>query len=169
MRSMNTVTSVLPSAYSSLSPLEASLDAMTVDDVPQVMKVEHLAYPWPWSEGNMRDSIVRGHCCQILRGSQGQLLGYFVAMPGADEVHLLNITVAPDHQRQGWARVMLDSLHDWAREIGAQWVWLEVRLSNARAISVYEQYGFRRMGVRKDYYPMDGAQREDAIVMSKQP
>jgi ribosomal-protein-alanine N-acetyltransferase len=44
-----------------------------------------------------------------------------------------------------------------------------VRQSNARAIGIYEQYGFRRVGVRKAYYPLDGTQREDAIVMSSQP
>jgi ribosomal-protein-alanine N-acetyltransferase len=98
----------------------------------------------------------------------GELLGYYIAMPGVQEVHLLNITVAPAFQRQGWARVMLDNLHDWAREQQAQWVWLEVRKSNERAISLYEQYGFRRMGVRKAYYPLDGLKREDAIVMSNQ-
>jgi ribosomal-protein-alanine N-acetyltransferase len=43
-----------------------------------------------------------------------------------------------------------------------------VRVSNARAIGIYEQYGFRRVGLRKAYYPMDGSRREDAIVMSKQ-
>jgi [ribosomal protein S18]-alanine N-acetyltransferase len=112
---------------------------------------------------------LNGHCCQALRGNQGQLLGYFIAMPSVDEVHLLNITVAPQFQRQGWARVMLDGLHDWARERKAQWVWLEVRVSNERAIEIYEKYGFRRVGVRKAYYPLEGAQREDAIVMSKQP
>lgn len=165
---MNTLTSVLPSAFGSLHPLEASFFGMADADIQQVMAVEHLAYAWPWSEGNMRDSIRNGHCCQVLRNTRHQLLGYFIAMPGIDEVHLLNITVAPDHQRQGWARVMLDALVGWAGEIGSQWVWLEVRVSNARAIGIYEQYGFRRVGLRKAYYPMDGSQREDAIVMSKQ-
>ena len=164
---MSTAHSVLPSAYGSLYPLEASFYAMTLDDLPQVMKVEHLAYAWPWSEGNMRDSVQHGHCCQLLRNSRGQLLGYFIAMPGVDEVHLLNITVAPEHQGQGWARVMLDALAAWAREVQAPWLWLEVRVSNTRALRIYEQYGFRRVGLRKGYYPLDGTQREDAIVMSK--
>ena len=53
-------------------------------------------------------------------------------MKGVDEVHLLNITVAPDYQGQGWGRVMLDALALWARGQGAQWLWLEVRTSNAR-------------------------------------
>lgn len=159
--------SVLSSSYDSLSPQEATLAPMREEDLAEVMQAEQLAYPWPWSEGNIRDSMLRGHHCQTLRNTQSQLLGYFLAMPGADEVHLLNITVAPAFQRQGWARVMLDALHDWARAQQAQWVWLEVRLSNTRAIRIYEEYGFRRVGLRKAYYPLDGLRREDAIVMSE--
>ncbi len=93
-------------------------------------------------------------------------LGYFVAMMGVDEVHLLNITVAPAYQKQGWARVLLDALALWARGRGAQWLWLEVRVSNERALHVYQAHGFRRVGERKRYYPAPAGQREDAVVMS---
>jgi [ribosomal protein S18]-alanine N-acetyltransferase len=163
---MSALPSILPSAFASLAPQEASFVPMRVDALSDVMQAEREAYLWPWSDGNMRDSILNGHCCQTLRNTQGELLGYFIAMPGVQEVHLLNITVAPKHRAQGWARIMLDALLDWAREQLAQWVWLEVRISNERAIGIYEQYGFRRVGVRKAYYPLDGLQREDAIVMS---
>ncbi len=166
---MSAQPSFFPSSYASLHPQEASFAPMHADDLAEVMHAEEQAYLWPWSEGNIRDSIKNGHCCQTLRDSQGQLLGYYIAMLGAEEVHLLNITVAPAFQKQGWARVMLDNLHDWANVQKAQWIWLEVRISNERAIGIYEQYGFRRMGVRKAYYPLDGLQREDAIVMSSQP
>jgi hypothetical protein len=74
-------------------------------------------------------------------------------MKGVDEVHLLNITVAPDHQGQGWGRVMLDALAIWSRGQGAQWLWLEVRVSNQRALQIYERHGYRRVGERKGYYP----------------
>jgi ribosomal-protein-alanine N-acetyltransferase len=87
-------------------------------------------------------------------------------MKGVDEVHLLNITVAPEYQSQGWGRVMLDALALWARGQGAQWLWLEVRAGNARAQRIYERHGFRRVGERKGYYPSSQAQREDAVVMS---
>ena len=163
---MSAQPSILPSAYATLFPQEASFAPMCTSDVADVMHAEREAYTWPWSEGNISDSIDKGQCCQILRSPSGALLGYYIAMPGAGEVHLLNITVPLAVQRQGWARVMLDDLHDWAREQKAQWVWLEVRVSNTRAIAIYEQYGFRRIGVRKAYYPLDGLQREDAIVMN---
>ena len=83
-----------------------------------------------------------------------------------DEVHLLNITVAPSQQRQGWARFLLDALALWSRGQGAQWLWLEVRASNVPARSLYTRYGFAQVGLRRGYYPAGGVQREDAVVMS---
>ena len=81
-------------------------------------------------------------------------------------MHLLNITVNPAFQRQGWARVLLDALALWSRQKDAQWIWLEVRDSNARAREVYLKHGFAEVGLRKNYYPAAGGQREDALVMS---
>jgi ribosomal-protein-alanine N-acetyltransferase len=87
-------------------------------------------------------------------------------MKGVDEVHLLNITVAPGEQGRGWGRLMLDALAVWSRSQGAQWLWLEVRTGNTRAQRIYDRHGFRRVGERKNYYPAQAGGREDAIVMS---
>jgi [ribosomal protein S18]-alanine N-acetyltransferase len=152
-----------------LKPLEAQFEAMTPAWLPAVARVERSAYAHPWSEANFADSINAGYQTQLLTAGHAPnalLLGYFVAMKGLDEVHLLNITVAPAHQRQGWACVMLDALALWSRGQGAKWLWLEVRVGNARAKAIYERYGFRQMGVRRNYYPATAAGREDAIVMS---
>lgn len=144
---------------------EVRFEPLTLARLEAVLRVEQQAYAHPWTRGNFADTIHAGYLGQVLLGGD-ELLGYFVAMKGVDEVHLLNITVAPTHQRQGWARVMLDALATWSRGQGAQWLWLEVRASNARAIGVYEAFGFRRVGRRKGYYPDGPHQREDAVVMS---
>ncbi len=152
--------------------LEAQFESMTVASLDTVVQIEKDAYGHPWSRGNFTDSLDAGYQAQLLTGGSGQattLLGYFVAMKGVDEVHLLNITVTPVHQRQGWARVMLDALALWSRGQGAQWLWLEVRISNVRARAIYERYGFREVGLRRNYYPAGGSgpsAREDAVVMS---
>lgn len=148
---------------------EAQLHAMTADWLDTVASVEQSAYEHPWTIGNFSDSLKAGYHARLLTGgapSAGQLIGYFVAMQGVEEVHLLNITVAPAHQRQGWAHVMLDALSLWARGEQAQWLWLEVRPSNERAKTLYEHYGFREVGLRRNYYPANAGHREDAIVMS---
>ncbi len=149
---------------------EARLELMRVDALDGVMQIENAAYDWPWNAVNIADSIRSGYQCVTLvggkKGNDSSLLGYYIAMQGVDEVHLLNITVAPQFQGQGWARVMLDALALWARSQNAKWLWLEVRASNTRALQVYESYGFRRAGLRKAYYPNGTHAREDAIVMS---
>lgn len=152
-----------------LKPLEAQFEAMTPAWLDAVLCVEQAAYDHPWTQGNFLDSLNAGYQAQLLTGGNApdaELLGYFVAMKGVDEVHLLNITVAPEHQRQGWARIMLDALAIWSRAQGAQWLWLEVRVSNTRAKAIYERYGFRHVGTRRNYYPANGSVREDAVVMS---
>ncbi|MBX9872973.1 MAG: ribosomal protein S18-alanine N-acetyltransferase [Burkholderiaceae bacterium] len=148
-----------------LRPVEARLEPLEAMRLEQVLQVEQRAYPHPWTRGNFRDALKSGYHARVLLAGE-ELLGYYVAMQGVDEVHLLNITVSPDYQRQGWGRVMLDALAIWARGLGAQWLWLEVRVSNTRAIAIYEAHGYRRVGLRKNYYPAGQGQREDAVVMS---
>ena len=144
--------------------MEAGFEPMTDADLDEVVAIERAAYGHPWSRGNFADSLKSGYQAQLLRAGD-TLLAYFVAMKGVDEVHLLNITVAPAYQGQGWGRILLDALAVWSRGQGAQWLWLEVRTSNTRAQQVYLHYGYRRVGERKNYYPAETG-REDAIVMS---
>lgn len=144
--------------------VEAGFQPMTESRLDEVVAIERRAYSHPWTQGNFADSLRSGYQAQMLCAGD-VVLGYFVAMKGVDEVHLLNITVDPAYQGQGWGRVMLDALALWASSQGAQWLWLEVRTSNVRAQRVYERYGYRRVGERKNYYPAAQG-REDAIVMS---
>ena len=152
---------------------------MTEADLDAVAEVEKTAYGHPWSRKHFSDSIAAGYPAMLLLGEAlpGEvawpkrpdghvLLGYLVAMPGLEEVHLLNITVAPSHQRQGWARCLMDALVLWSRGRGALWLWLEVRVGNTPARALYTRCGFAEMGVRKAYYPTGLGQREDGIVMN---
>ena len=157
-----------PELKQMLTPeLKVQLLTMTEADLEAVVAVEQSAYSHPWTRGNFLDSHKAGYQVITLLG-EDSLLGYFVAMPGVQEVHLLNITVDPDYQRQGWGVMMLDALCIWSRGQDAKWLWLEVRASNLRAINVYQLYGFKRVGERKNYYPLQVGQREHAVVMSLQ-
>lgn len=144
---------------------EAQFEPLLAPWLDVVLRVEQRAYAHPWNRTNFLDALHSGYQAQVLVANHS-VLGYFVAMKGVDEVHLLNITVAPEHQGRGWANLLLDALAVWARGQGALWLWLEVRVGNLRALHVYERQGFRRMGVRKAYYPLAHGQREDAVVMS---
>lgn len=148
-----------------LEPVEARFEPLETARLEQLLQIEQRAYPHPWTRGNFMDALRTGYHARVLLAGD-ELLGYYVAMQGVDEVHLLNITVAPEYQRQGWGRVMLDAMAIWARGLSAQWLWLEVRVGNTRAIAIYESHGYRRVGLRKNYYPAGHGQREDAVVMS---
>jgi ribosomal-protein-alanine N-acetyltransferase len=144
--------------------VEVRFEPLLAHRLDDVVRVEQRAYAHPWNRTNFLDALQSGNQAQVLRAGDA-VLGYFIAMQGVDEVHLLNITVAPEYQGQGWSRVMLDALTLWARGRAAEWLWLEVRVGNARALRVYEAHGYARLGRRKDYYPAGHGQREDAVVM----
>ena len=147
------------------SATEVHLEALSVGRLDAMLAIENSAYEFPWTRGNFIDSLASGYAIQLLCAGE-QILGYFVAMRGVDEVHLLNLTVAPPFHRQGWSVVLLEALAVWARGLGAQWLWLEVRAGNLRAQAVYQRFGFRPVGQRPRYYPTAGDAREDAVVMS---
>ncbi len=147
---------------------EATLQAMADGAIDAVLRVEQAAHPQPWGRKHFEDIVQAGpdagYAAQLLIANQ-QLLGYFVALRGVDEAHLLNITVAPLYQRQGWARLLLAALDLWARGQGAQCLWLEVRLGNLPARALYQAHGYQEVGQRKNYYPASNGQREDALVL----
>ncbi len=151
---------------SALARPGAALRAMTVADLDAVMAVEAGAYSFPWTRGNFIDSLAAGYLALVLASPQDGIVGYLVAMAGVDEMHLLNLTVAPGWQRRGLARELLDALEAHCRAAGLSMLWLEVRQSNERARALYARRGFAEVGLRRGYYPAPMSKREDAVVMS---
>jgi ribosomal-protein-alanine N-acetyltransferase len=131
-----------------------------------VVGIEASAYDFPWTRGNFVDSLAAGYLARVLCDPDGRVVGYFVAMKGVEEMHLLNLTVAPPEQGKGHARHMLDELVAMCATMHARQLWLEVRESNMRARRLYGRYGFRHIGVRRGYYPALHGRREDAAVMA---
>ena len=143
-----------------------TLLAMNSAQLDAVLAIEVAAYAFPWTRGNFIDSIAAGYPARVLVDSRGAMLGYFIAMSGVDEMHLLNITVAPAVQGCGHGRRMIAALIAQCRAHAALQLWLEVRESNARARAIYARLGFAQQGIRKGYYPAPFGRREDAVVMS---
>ncbi len=138
---------------------------MTPDDLAEVLAVEEGIQRFPWMAGHFRDSLAAGHGCWLVREA-GRVAAFAVTMPVVDEVHLLDIGVAPELQRTGRGRAMLDFLCAEARQAGMTRMLLEVRPSNAVAIAFYRRHDFTEIGRRRGYYPADEG-REDAIVMAR--
>lgn len=160
------------SAQLAPAPATTRLWAMRAADVAEVLAIERQVYAMPWTEGNFIDSVAAGYEAFVLRNApvyrdlRTQMLGYFLAMKGVDEMHLLNLAVSPEQQGRGLARLMLDRLCEICREQACPQLWLEVRAGNARAREFYLRYGFAEIGVRRGYYPVAQGPREDAVLMN---
>jgi ribosomal-protein-alanine N-acetyltransferase len=140
------------------------LAVMSEADLAEVVAIEQAIYSHPWTTGNFADSLRAGYDCRTWRMA-GELIGYFVLMSAAGEAHLLNLSVAASHQRRGHGAALLREAARIARSRGARAVFLEVRPSNQAAHRLYTRFGFRKVGLRREYYPAD-AGREDALVLS---
>jgi len=146
---------------------EPVLRVMTVPLLDAVLAIEVQAYTFPWTRGNFVDSLAAGYLARVLLAEDGELIGYFVAMQGFEEMHLLNLTVAAPHQGRGHARRLLAELYALSASCCATAVWLEVRESNERARALYGREGFVEAGRRRDYYPAPQGRREDALLMTR--
>ena len=135
---------------------------MREHDLPAIGLIEASAYEFPWSQTLFADCLRAGYCCWTLLVEEA-IAGYGILSIAAGEAHLLNLCVAPTHQRQGHARALLHWLLELARGHGVEVVFLEVRPSNLAAIALYREEGFVEIGVRRNYYPARGG-RENALV-----
>lgn len=137
---------------------------MTHAHLPQVAALEKRCFPAdPWSENLFRFALDSPNSTILLaEGEDGVLLGYAVLYTVLDEGNLDNIAVAPEFRRQGVADALLCALTGFARGHLAR-LFLEVRASNAPALTLYRKYGFAEVGRRKNYYENP---REDAILMT---
>jgi ribosomal-protein-alanine N-acetyltransferase len=159
--------SAVRSELASRSGGASAMRVITVDLLDAVLAIEVQSYAFPWTRGNFIDSIAAGYLTRALMSDDGELIGYFVAMPGFEEMHLLNVTVSPRHEGRGHARRLLAELYALSSSFAASALWLEVRESNARARALYEREGFAEAGRRRDYYPAPQGRREDAILMTR--
>ena len=128
-----------------------------------VMAIERQVYPRPWSPNlfvaEMSESANR---CYLVARIDRQVVGYAGMICYGEEAHVTNIAIDPLHHRQKIATRLLHDLIGQAVEMGAEAVSLEVRVTNWGAQRLYGGFGFRPIGVRKNYYQEIN---EDALIM----
>ena len=145
--------------------LASGFRKMTFADISAILEIEQAVYTHPWTEGIFNDCIRVGYNCWVYT-EQNELQAYGLVSIAVNEAHILNLCVAPSAQGQGLGKRMLYKLIQLAEERLADSIFLEVRESNEIAQNLYEQEGFNRIGLRKDYYPGEEG-REDALVFAK--
>jgi ribosomal-protein-alanine N-acetyltransferase len=139
---------------------------MTEADLEEILAIEEASYRTPWSRRAFESEIRAPHANPLVLGQSDPafVIGYVCSWRTMDECHILNVAVHPSFRRMGIASQMIDHLLEICGQEGIRHYFLEVRVSNEGAISLYKNYGFKVCGVRRKYYADTG---EDALIMQR--
>jgi len=132
-------------------------------DVGELLVLEQAQFPEPWTRGMLLDEILNTKTRRYTVAVQDKVIvGYLGVMFVLDELHVNTIGTLPGHEGRGIASSLMDDAWHDAQERGIKRATLEVATSNTRAQKFYYRYGFKPVGVRKNYYERTS---EDALVL----
>ena len=114
---------------------------LVLTDIAYVAALEAQIHAVPWTPGNFRDAIGVGYLTEAGE-REGRIVAYGVMLLAPGEAQILNLSVVPDARREGLGRTLLRRFVDDARRLGAEQLFLEVRVSNVAAVALYEAEGF---------------------------
>ncbi len=140
------------------------IDAMTLQDLPRVREIEQDAFAVPWPKDAYRAELEENQvaCYLVARDDADRVVGFAGMWVIFDEAHVTTIAVDRRQRGERIGERLLLALIDHALARGGRWMTLEVRPSNAVALTLYRKFGFREVALRKRYYSDNG---EDAAVM----
>lgn len=159
------MTDALPLTSETYTGLLLHFRLIAADDIPKVMMLERSAHSHPWRQSSFEDCLNGRQKCWLAEHKE-ILVGYVVVTHGGGDAELLNISVSPTYQRKGVGQCLLAHAVDFVKE-KADMLFLEVRMSNRKAIALYEKEDFFEVGQRKNYYPTVNG-HEDALLMARQ-
>lgn len=148
----------------SAPPVPVQIQRLSTAHLDEIEAIERRGYPTPWSRTMFSGELAKptSVCLGAFSADDGRLIGYVIASPYVDAWHIMNVCVDPDFQGHRIAGDLLQGLFELTERDGSHGYTLEVRVSNERAIRLYERHGFASKGVRRAYYTDN---REDAYVM----
>lgn len=146
---------------------DITIALMKKEDVDQVLAIEQASFTMPWSKNlflsEFRSPLISSLLVALADAPERLVVGYLVYWLVEDEMHILNIAVAPAFRRAGVSRKLVLAGLKRALEKGAKRALLEVRASNDAAQKLYASFGFAGTALRRDYYDMP---TEDAVIMT---
>jgi ribosomal-protein-alanine N-acetyltransferase len=149
-----------------MTALAIEIRPLGLSDLSSIDAIEQRAYRTPWSRSMFASELAKASSICLGAWEEERLVGYIVNSRYVDAWHVMNVAVDPDYQRRGIATRLLERLFELTRDDQRRGYTLEVRVSNADAISLYENLGFVRQGIRRAYYTDN---REDALIMWRDP
>jgi len=142
----------------------ARVRTMMSADLTRIDELEHRLFADPWPRGSFLDALADPRAVCLVADRGGSVAGYLIATALPPLAELQNLGTAPDQQRAGVARALVDALLDTCRARGVRELALEVRVSNAAAQALYRTHGFQLVGLRRGYYRRP---EEDALLMAR--
>lgn len=134
-------------------------------DIERLLVIENAVHVAPWTEDTFKVCFQAGYLGWAIELDK-KIIGFIITSMNTEECHILNLCVANEYQRQGHGEKLLEHTLQYAKQQGIGVVYLEVRRSNSRAISLYKKFHFHLVGERKDYYPTVVG-KEDALVFGR--
>ena len=141
------------------------LERMTDAHISQIAALEKLCFSDPWSENSVASELKNPLSLWLVALDGETVAGYIGSQSVLDGADIMNVAVHPDYRRQGIGQDLVLALATALQENGICFVMLEVRQSNASAISLYEKLGFQQVGLRPNYYRNP---KENALIMRKE-
>lgn len=135
----------------------------TIKDAKVLAVLDQLCFAVPWSEKSFCEELKNPLATYFVAKENGEIISYGGIWNVSGEGQITNIAVHPDMRKKGIASKILEELIKTAES--CEKIFLEVRVSNIAAISLYEKYGFKRCGVRKNFYH---SPQEDGIIMIRE-
>lgn len=133
--------------------------------VMQVAALEKQCFSDPWSENSVASELNNPLSLWLVAVDDGNVAGYVGSQTVMDETDVMNIAVDERYRRQGIAQMLVEALVERLKKMDSRCLTLEVRISNAPAIALYEKLGFAQIGKRPNYYRNP---KEDALILRKE-
>jgi ribosomal-protein-alanine N-acetyltransferase len=149
-----------------MTALAIEIRPLGLSDLNSIDAIEQRAYRTPWSRSMFASELAKASSICLGAWEGDRLVGYVVNSRYVDAWHVMNVAVDPDFRRRGIATRLLERLFELTHDDQRRGYTLEVRVSNADAIALYENLGFVRQGIRRAYYTDN---REDALIMWRDP
>ena len=140
------------------------LEKMTSAHIDGVCKIEEACFAHPWSRQSVESELANENSVFIVAVEGEKVIGYIGMSVVIDEGYIFNVAVNADFRRKGVGTALIYELVTYGKKNNLCFITLEVRESNQAAISLYSDFGFIKVGERKNYYS-DPA--ENAILMTK--